>query len=98
MRIFDSEQIKHIENTYINQSNISSLDLMERAAQQYVLKLIPFVSKVNKIIILAGPGNNGGDALAIARIIISTLNIRVCVIYINSVTFYRLIVNQIYLN
>ena len=79
MRIFDSEQIKHIENTYINQSNISSLDLMERAAQQYVLKLIPFVSKVNKIIILAGPGNNGGDALAIARIIISTLNIRVCV-------------------
>ncbi len=67
MKIFTTKQIAAIDQFTIQQEPIASIDLMERAALQIVNWLIQHLSNEKKIIFFAGPGNNGGDALAIAR-------------------------------
>ena len=49
-------------------SGISSLELMERAALSVVESIIPYLAD-GKAVILCGPGNNGGDGLAVSRIL-----------------------------
>jgi hydroxyethylthiazole kinase-like uncharacterized protein yjeF len=67
MKIFRCEQIKEIDNLTIVNEPVSSIDLMERAA----LKLFEWIARrfdrSKRIVIFAGPGNNGGDGLALAR-------------------------------
>lgn len=48
---------------------ISSLQLMERASEAFVASILPKLRKNQKIAILCGTGNNGGDGLAVARIL-----------------------------
>lgn len=69
MKIFTTKQIAAIDQFTIQNEPIAPIDLMERAALQIVNWLIHHLSNEKKIIILAGPGNNGGDALAIARML-----------------------------
>ena len=47
----------------------SSIDLVERAATQFMHEFCRRYSKQTRIIIFAGQGNNGADALAIARLL-----------------------------
>ena len=68
MKIFTGTQIKELDKFTIENEPVASIDLMERAAKAIVRVLreewdnrIPFV-------VFAGPGNNGGDALAVARL------------------------------
>lgn len=68
MKIFTTKQIAAIDQFTIQQEPIASIDLMERAALQIANWLIHHLSNERKIIFFAGPGNNGGDALAVARI------------------------------
>lgn len=50
--------------------SISSIDLMERAAQEFTKALIKrYAQKSISISILCGQGNNGGDGLAVARLL-----------------------------
>ena len=67
MKIFTSAQIKELDKYTIENEPISSLNLMERAAQTMVRSIIELWSTTTPIVVFAGPGNNGGDALAIAR-------------------------------
>lgn len=54
----------------IEQLKISSLKLMEKAAKAFVKSFKKEVKdKTIRIAILCGPGNNGGDGLAIARLL-----------------------------
>ncbi|MEE4285720.1 MAG: NAD(P)H-hydrate dehydratase, partial [Mariniphaga sp.] len=46
---------------------IADIDLMERAAMQITNWLVQRFSTERKMVFFAGPGNNGGDVLAIAR-------------------------------
>ncbi|MDR2056723.1 MAG: NAD(P)H-hydrate dehydratase [Dysgonamonadaceae bacterium] len=69
MKIFNISQISEIEKSTINQEPIVSIDLMERASIQFVKSFTKEVSIHRRIFIFAGPGNNGGDALAIARLL-----------------------------
>lgn len=67
MKIFTAEQIRAIDAATIKSEPVSSVDLMERAAGamlRYVESHVPLTVKVT---LFAGPGNNGGDALALAR-------------------------------
>ncbi len=66
-KILTSAQIHLVDAHTIQTEPISSLDLMERAAQGVTSRLSELFHKDRRIIVFAGPGNNGGDAIAVAR-------------------------------
>ena len=68
MKIFTTKQIAEIDQFTIQNEPIADIDLMERASLQIANWLIFNISNEEKLIFFAGPGNNGGDALAIARL------------------------------
>lgn len=69
IKIFDAAQIKQIDNSSIKNLQISSVDLMEKAALAIYERLKRRLSQNSPVFIFAGPGNNGGDALAVARML-----------------------------
>ncbi len=69
MKIFSTEGIRRIDEATIASENITSLELMERAASAVAYEIIARWRPSKRIVIFAGPGNNGGDALAVARML-----------------------------
>jgi len=69
MKIFRCEQISEIDEYTIRHEPIASIDLMERAAAQLFQWITDRFGRKERIIIFAGPGNNGGDGLALARML-----------------------------
>lgn len=70
MKVFNSQQIKNWDKFTIDSEKISSIELMNRAAQIYAEWLsIQVEANKHNLLVFAGPGNNGGDALAIARLL-----------------------------
>jgi ADP-dependent NAD(P)H-hydrate dehydratase / NAD(P)H-hydrate epimerase len=69
MKLFTTKQIAEIDRYTIENEPITDLDLMERAACMITDRLIALTGKQQNLIFFAGPGNNGGDALAVARLI-----------------------------
>jgi len=69
MKIFSASQIKACDAYTIHASGISSIDLMERAAAACTEWMIGNMPKDSVYIVLCGSGNNGGDGLAIARML-----------------------------
>lgn len=69
MKIFASNQIPEIDNATCEAQNIDSIQLMERAAEALSVEIISRFLPSQRIVVIAGPGNNGGDALALARIL-----------------------------
>ena len=69
MKLFSSHQIKELDNYTIQNEPISSLDLMERASEKIVEALLEQWDNTQPITLFAGPGNNGGDALCVARLL-----------------------------
>ena len=72
MKIFTCKQIQEIDQLTIKLEPISAIDLMERASQQIADWIIQQIGDNQPFYIFAGPGNNGGDALAVARILVSS--------------------------
>ena len=70
MKIFTSNQIKELDKYTIEHEPISSLDLMERAAIAMKEVICERWNTQTPFIVFAGPGNNGGDALAVARLLL----------------------------
>lgn len=67
-----SKAIRESEQLTMNTEPIRSIDLMERAGTictEFLLQHIP-VADYDKILIFCGPGNNGGDGLVIARLLV----------------------------
>ncbi len=69
MNVFTTGQIRDIDNYTIKHEPVASIDLMERAAAACVNWLINTFIRDTQFIIFAGPGNNGGDGWAIARLL-----------------------------
>ena len=67
MKIFRSSQVKEIDGYTIKNEPIASVDLMERAATQLFRWYIRTFDRSRRVLIFTGPGNNGGDGLALAR-------------------------------
>ena len=70
MKIPNALQMKELDAFTIQENDIKSIDLMEQAAQQiarFICKEYP--QKDKQIVIFSGPGNNGGDGLAVARLL-----------------------------
>lgn len=70
MKIFTCEQIRQIDSFTIKNEPISSSDLMERAAGKLFLWITERFTHSDHFIIFAGPGNNGGDGLALGRMLL----------------------------
>lgn len=70
IKIFATDKIKELDQYTIQNEPISSIDLVERAATVFMHEFCRRYSKQIRIVIFAGQGNNGADALAIARLLI----------------------------
>ena len=82
MKIFTTAQIRELDKYTIEHEPIASLDLMERAARALTQVVVQEWTVATPIVIFAGPGNNGGDALAMARML-SEQNYQVSVYLFN---------------
>lgn len=69
MKILTSIQLKELDQYTIDNEPIESIDLMERAAEQITAAIIRRWDTSFVVKVFAGPGNNGGDALAVARML-----------------------------
>lgn len=69
MKILSSEEIRRADAYTIEHEPVKSIDLMERAAKECVKWIIPTLKGEKEISIFCGLGNNGGDGLAIARLL-----------------------------
>lgn len=69
MKIFESNQIRKIDEYTIKHEPVLSIDLMERAAFTIYKWYSERFDRSKRVLIFAGPGNNGGDGLALARML-----------------------------
>lgn len=68
MQILSAKQIRELDRFTIGNAPIASIDLMERAAKAVFSELL--ASEPHRhVSILCGKGNNGGDGLALARML-----------------------------
>jgi len=69
MKILTAQQTREADAYTIKNEPIKSIDLMERAAQKCAEWLISKYDLHNTFSIFCGVGNNGGDGLAISRLL-----------------------------
>ncbi len=69
MKVVTSQQMREIDRKAIEENKLSGLALMENAGLRIFqsLKNIYADLRLKKIVIFAGPGNNGGDGFVVAR-------------------------------
>jgi NAD(P)H-hydrate epimerase len=68
MEYLPSHLIRQIDAAAVRELNLPSLLLMENAARG-VCEVLESLHPCGRILILCGPGNNGGDGMAIARLL-----------------------------
>ncbi|MEA3317568.1 MAG: NAD(P)H-hydrate epimerase, partial [Bacteroidota bacterium] len=84
MKIFNSSQIRDIDKYTIINEPIKSINLMERAATECAKWIFENYFKSSNFKIFVGPGNNGGDGMAVARLLLNEgYNVDVYVIEIS---------------
>ncbi len=69
MKILTTEQIRQADAYTIEHEPIGSLELMERAAEAFVDQFLALFPTPQPVAIFSGVGNNGGDGLAIGRLL-----------------------------
>ncbi len=72
MKLFSTSQIRDIDRLTIENEPVSSINLMERASDSLFRWFASNISADKRVAIFAGPGNNGGDGLALARMLIES--------------------------
>ncbi|MBC7915988.1 MAG: NAD(P)H-hydrate epimerase, partial [Pyrinomonadaceae bacterium] len=70
LNLLTSDQIRAADTYTISHKPIQSIDLMERASLAFVEVFIKnYPDKTRSVAVYCGTGNNGGDGLAIARLL-----------------------------
>lgn len=69
MKIFTAEQIRNCDQYTIKNEPVSSVHLMERAAEACVEWISENCNHHRNFVVFCGNGNNGGDGFAIARML-----------------------------
>ncbi|MGY6741489.1 MAG: NAD(P)H-hydrate dehydratase [Cecembia sp.] len=70
LSILSGDRVKKLDADFIAQQGISSLELMESAANNFCTWFrSSFVPAEHRLFVFVGPGNNGGDGVAIARLL-----------------------------
>lgn len=70
MKIFSTSQIRQLDSYTIEHEPISSLGLMERAAERILWQFRKDWGDGYKVALFCGEGNNGGDGLALGRMLL----------------------------
>ncbi len=70
MKVLNAAQIREVDQYTIAYEPIASIDLMERASQAFVVKFLGLHPTKQPVFIFCGTGNNGGDGLAISRLLL----------------------------
>ena len=70
MKILSAEQLRELDKYTIEHEPVASIDLIERAAGKVYDGLSQLIKLNQTIYVFCGMGNNGGDGLAIARMLI----------------------------
>ena len=74
MKLFSAAQIKAWDQYTIQHEPVTSTELMERAAIRCRDWITANIPPKKNYMVFCGPGNNGGDGLAIARLLIQKEN------------------------
>lgn len=69
LKLFTANQLKAADASTITEEGILSVTLMERAAGACVNWILGYYPALTPVAVFCGPGNNGGDGLAIARLL-----------------------------
>lgn len=69
MKIFTNDEIREIDRYTIETEGVPSLELIERVASGIASDIIENWIPEKPVVVFAGPGNNGADALSVARIL-----------------------------
>lgn len=75
MRIPSAAQIRALDEATTLSEGISSTSLMERASRAFVRAFRQHYGPERPVAILCGTGNNGGDGLAVARLLMQHYNV-----------------------
>ena len=71
MRIATAEQMREMDRVAITERGIPSTDLMEQAAAAIADQVMDLVGdQPGRVVCFCGPGNNGGDGVACARLLL----------------------------
>ena len=82
--VLNAHQIRQWDQYTIDREPISSLGLMERAAQAFVTIVEPIIRGKENVHIVCGNGNNGGDGLVIGRLLSQKFkNVRLSILQID---------------
>lgn len=68
-KLLNANEMRAADAFTISEQNVSSIELMERAANAFVNEIIGQITPTMQLVILCGCGNNGGDGLAVSRIL-----------------------------
>ena len=91
MKLFTAENIREIDKYTIENEPVRSIDLMERAASAIFKWISKNIEKSSSVVIFAGPGNNGGDGLALARMMYEArYEVILCYINFTDTNYWRL--------
>ncbi|MBP3615100.1 MAG: NAD(P)H-hydrate dehydratase [Bacteroidaceae bacterium] len=71
MRIYSTRSVKEIDALTMRYEPIDSFALMKRAAGVLVDALLHDYGNYGRFVVFAGPGNNGGDGIVMARMLLS---------------------------
>lgn len=70
MKVFSAAQHRELDAATLREHRLDSLQLMERAASAWVEAFVRrYPRQEREVVVVAGSGNNGGDGLAIARLL-----------------------------
>lgn len=67
MRLLSAEGVREADRRAMENAGIPGVILMENAAMRVTEAILSLDPLPQKVVILAGPGNNGGDGLVVAR-------------------------------
>ena len=78
MKILTASQIREADRYTMQHEPIESLDLMERASECIAQWIATHIEQDTPLCFLIGKGNNGGDGLAVARMLFFSNSNKMC--------------------
>lgn len=70
MKIFTTENVRNIDRATIEGEGVDSMLLITRVAEGVVSEILPRWNPATPVVIFAGSGNNGADALIVGKLLI----------------------------